>query len=98
MRPLLTGGASPDLKSPARPCKIPDMTTPDPTLTDALRKALVDALAAGETFLGLEKKTGVLRQTLMTFARGEHSIRLNAADKLAAYFRLTLRPSRPRRR
>lgn len=57
-------------------------------ISDVLRKAVVDS---GMTFLALERETGVLRQTLMPFARGEAGINIAAADKLAAYFGLELR-------
>lgn len=63
---------------------------PEP-ITAALRKALANALAGGETFLGLESKTGVLRQSLMKFARGETSLRLPQADRLADHFQLEIR-------
>lgn len=56
-------------------------------ISDVLRKAVVDS---GMTFLALERETGVLRQTLMPFARGEAGINIAAADKLAAYFGLEL--------
>lgn len=42
------------------------------------------------SFQALERETGVLRQTLMPFARGEASMRLDMADKLAEYFELEL--------
>jgi transcriptional regulator with XRE-family HTH domain len=56
-------------------------------MTDRLRKAVNDCPLP---FQALERETGVLRQTLMKFARGETSIRLDIADKLAAYFGLEL--------
>jgi len=60
------------------------------TIADILR----DAINASElSFLALERETGVIRQSLMPFARGEASISLDAADKLAAYFKLELRPA-----
>jgi plasmid maintenance system antidote protein VapI len=65
------------------------MNTPKP-ITDILRKAVNDS---GMTFLGMERETGVLRQCLMPFARGESGISLDAADKLANYFGLELRPA-----
>ncbi len=56
-------------------------------ITNPLQRRLVRAIESGEeTFLGLERKTGVLRQSLMIFARGEGTIFLSAADELAAYF------------
>ena len=58
------------------------------TLTDALR----DAIAESElSFQALERETGVLRQSLMKFAAGEQTIRLDAADKLATYFGIEIR-------
>lgn len=63
------------------------MPTKQP-ITDVLRKAVNDS---GMTFLALERETGVIRQSLMPFARGESGISLDAADKLAAYFELELR-------
>jgi transcriptional regulator with XRE-family HTH domain len=56
-------------------------------MTDRLRKAVNDCPLP---FQALERETGVLRQTLMKFARGETSLRLDMADKLAAYFGLEL--------
>jgi hypothetical protein len=56
-------------------------------LTGPLKHAIAES---SETFLGLEKATGLKRQTLMKFARGESSLRLDMADKLAAYFGLEL--------
>jgi hypothetical protein len=64
-------------------------------ITDALRKAVAKAIADGsETFLGLELQTGVLRQSLMKFARGEGVLRGDAYDKLAAFFGLELKRKR----
>ena len=58
-------------------------------ITDVLR----DAINASDlSFLALGKATGVLRQSLMPFARGEAGINADAADKLAVYFGLELRP------
>ncbi len=53
------------------------------TMTEALRDAIKEG---GVSFKGLERETGVLRQSLMKFARGEQSLRLDAADKLAQFF------------
>ena len=65
------------------------------TLTDVLRRAIADS---DRSFRALEKETGVLRQCLMKFVRGEQSLRLDQADKLAAYFGLSLQPDRPDRK
>ncbi|MDZ4658706.1 MAG: helix-turn-helix transcriptional regulator [Bythopirellula sp.] len=56
-------------------------------MTNRLRKAVNDCPLP---FQALERETGVLRQTLMKFARGDSSLRLDMADKLAAYFGLEL--------
>lgn len=57
------------------------------SITESLRKAVNES---EQSFLGLERETGVVRQSLMTFSRGESSISLDAADKLANYFGLEL--------
>ena len=57
-------------------------------MTDALREAIeLDELS----YKRLEAETGVIRQSLMRFARGEQSLRLDMADKLANYFGLEVR-------
>jgi hypothetical protein len=63
----------------------------DDPLSDVLRKAILDS---GLSFQALERETGVLRQCLMKFVRGEQSLRLDMAGRLAAYFGLELRPKR----
>jgi plasmid maintenance system antidote protein VapI len=57
------------------------------TLTAGLRQAI---LQSGESFKALEAWTGVKRQSLMKFARGEQSLRLDMADKLAEHFGMML--------
>ena len=52
------------------------------TMTELLR----DALAKAESMAEVERQTGVKRQSLMKFARGEQSLRLDMADRLARYF------------
>ena len=64
------------------------------TMSDVLRKALNDAIEAGETFRSIERETGIVRQSLMPFARGEQSLLLGKADKLAEHFGLELMPVR----
>jgi hypothetical protein len=59
-------------------------------ITQLLRRTINES---GIPFLTLEKETGVLRQSLMKFARGEITIHLDAADKLAEYFKLELKPA-----
>lgn len=65
-------------------------------ITDLLRQTIHDS---GIPFLTLEQQTGVLRQSLMKFARGESTIHLDAADKLAEFFNLELgQASKPKRK
>lgn len=64
-----------------------------PTMTESLRAALNDAVNGGSSFREVERETGIVRQSLMPFARGEQSLRLDIADKLATYFQLELRPA-----
>jgi plasmid maintenance system antidote protein VapI len=44
--------------------------------------------------IAIERATGVKRASIMRFLRGETSLRLDMADRLAAYFGLELRPQR----
>ncbi len=57
------------------------------TITQTLRDAINDSELS---FAALERETGVVRQSLMKFARGERSLRLDMADKLAEYFGLVI--------
>ena len=56
-------------------------------ITDKLKQAIVDS---GLPKLTIANDTGVTRASLIRFLRGERSIRLDMADKLAAYFDLEL--------
>jgi plasmid maintenance system antidote protein VapI len=60
-------------------------------MTEALRRAIAES---GMAHIALERATGVKRGSIMRFLRGETSLRLDVADKLAAYFGLELRPKR----
>lgn len=54
---------------------------------DTITEALLEAIAESDmSFKALERETGVLRQSLMKFAAGEQTIRLDNADILAEYF------------
>ena len=57
------------------------------TMTEAIREAIAESELS---FKALERETGVLRQSLMKFAAGEQSLRLDAADKLADHFGITI--------
>ncbi len=57
-------------------------------MTALLREAIRES---GKSFIALEEATGVKRQSLVRFARKEQSLRLDMADRLAAYFGIDLR-------
>jgi plasmid maintenance system antidote protein VapI len=57
------------------------------TMTEVLRQAITDS---GLPLLPLSKATGIARASLIRFTRGETSLRLDVADRLATYFRLEL--------
>jgi plasmid maintenance system antidote protein VapI len=59
------------------------------TLSETLRQAIV---ASKMPLLSLQQATGVQRASIKRFIRHERSIRLDKADKLAAYFGLALQP------
>ena len=59
-------------------------------MSELLRAALTEA----DSLRSVERATGVKRQSLATFLRGESTLRLDAADKLAAYFGIECRRGR----
>ena len=64
-------------------------------ISDLLRRTILEAVEAGRTsYKALERETGVTRASIMRFAKGVRLLRLDMADRLAAYFRLELRPKR----
>ena len=75
------------LKSADTTCRVFYIITTDQPISETLRRAINKS---GPTFLALEREAGVIRQSLMTFARGEASISLAAVEKLAIYFGLEL--------
>jgi len=77
------------------PCKLFDMKRTG-TLTELLRAALL----AAPSLNALEKATGVRRQTLASFMRGEQrSMHLHAADALASHFGIVCtHPPQPKRK
>ena len=62
------------------------------SITNLLRKALAD----GPSIAEVSRATGVTRQTMMAFRDGA-SMRLDIADKLAKYFGLECRMTKPRK-
>jgi hypothetical protein len=73
------------------PGRTPYLMPKQPTMTEVLRAALNDAVNGGSSFREVERETGIVRQSLMPFARGEQTLLLTKADELAAYFVLELR-------
>jgi plasmid maintenance system antidote protein VapI len=64
-------------------------------ISNLLRRTIAKAVEAGRTnYKTLERETGVTRASIMRFVRGSQSLRLDMADRLAAYFGLELRPKR----
>ena len=63
----------------------------DEPISSVLRQAIAESRLS---FKRLEKETGVLRQSLMKFARGEQSLRGDLMDRLAVFFGLELRARR----
>lgn len=51
-------------------------------MTELLR----EALAENKSLRAVERATGVKRQSMMKFIRGEQSLRLDLADRLAEHF------------
>jgi plasmid maintenance system antidote protein VapI len=59
----------------------------DAPITDVLREVIQES---GIARYALSKATGVPRPSIVRFRRGDQSIRLDHADKIAAYFGLKL--------
>ena len=57
-------------------------------MTEVLRQSIRNA----ESLASIERATGVKRQSLAKFLRGEQTIYLDLADKLAAHFGIEVMP------
>ena len=78
-------------------CKVSDMARKTTgTMTELLRAALL----AAPSLNAIQKATGVRRQTLASFMRGEQvSIHLASADALAEYFGIVCTmPAKPKKK
>jgi plasmid maintenance system antidote protein VapI len=65
------------------------------TITAFLRDAIVES---GIPYKTLSRETGVARASIQRFVAGRQSIRLDMADRLAAYFGILVVPkARPKR-
>ena len=56
-------------------------------ISDLLRRTIAES---GVSYNALQNETGVTRASIMRFVRGDQSLRLDMADRLAAYFDLEL--------
>jgi plasmid maintenance system antidote protein VapI len=63
------------------------MAKSETPLSDVLREVIAKS---GMAHIAIERATGVKRASIMRFLRGERSLRLDMADRLAAYFGLKL--------
>lgn len=63
------------------------------TITELLRAALKDA----DSLYGVAKATGVQQASLIRFLRGDQSLRLDVADKLAVHLGIECRATRGRK-
>ena len=61
---------------------------PPESMTDVLRRSIIDS---GDSYKSLSRETEVARASIQHFVDGRQSIRLDMADRLAAYFRLKVR-------
>jgi len=60
---------------------------PKSPITDVLKRAIVES---GITYKALSRQTGVARASIQRFVDGRQSIRLDMADRLAAFFGLAV--------
>jgi plasmid maintenance system antidote protein VapI len=70
------------------------MTRKGSTMTAMLRKVIAES---GLSYCAIELEIGIERASLMRFMRGEQSLRLDLADKLADYFGLAVVQHKKRR-
>jgi plasmid maintenance system antidote protein VapI len=64
------------------------------TISDVLRRTIRESK---KPLLVIERETGVARGSVMRFVRGDQSLRLDIADKLAAYFGLKVSAAKGRK-
>ena len=64
-----------------------DVSKSKAPVSDLLRRTIAES---GVSYNSLQKETGVTRASIMRFVRGDQSLRLDMADRLAAYFDLEL--------
>jgi plasmid maintenance system antidote protein VapI len=73
------------------------MSVPKPpeSMTDVLRRSIA---GSDVSYKSLSRETGVARASIQRFVDGRQSIRLDMADRLAAYFGLVVTEPRPKQR
>lgn len=71
------------------------MSKGERTMTETLKRAIAQSDLPLQR---IEKATGVKRGSIMRFTAGKQSLRLDMADKLAAYFGIECRQRRRRGR
>jgi len=90
----LTTSENGRLTFPLDSCNLHYMTKRQ-SINETLRRAVNESELS---FLAMERATGVLRQSLMKFARGEQTLRGDKLDTLAKFFGFELVQSKKRRR
>jgi plasmid maintenance system antidote protein VapI len=65
------------------------------TMTEVIRRAVLDC---GRPLQQVAEAAGIERASLSRFVRGQRTLRLDMADRLAAYFGLELKQTRRPRR
>ena len=70
------------------------------TMTELLRQAAREALDSGQTLRGMARAVGVHHPALLRFIRGDQSMMLDAAERLASHLGIEARrkPKRKRRK
>jgi plasmid maintenance system antidote protein VapI len=64
-------------------------------ISELLRQTIAQAVESGRTnYKALQRETGVTRGSIMRFVTGRQFLRLDMADRLAAFFGLELRTKR----
>jgi len=91
--PPLRGDDRPQLgERAARPTIDADLTMP--TLSDQLRERII---RDGRSLAAIAREAGIERAGLWRFMRGDHTITLETADRLAAVLGLQLTDAEPER-
>jgi plasmid maintenance system antidote protein VapI len=64
-----------------------DISQSHTPISDLLRRTIAES---GISYNALQRGTGVTRASIMRFVNGERTLRLDMADRLAAFFGLEL--------